>query len=212
MMNAYSEIYLDDAADNIGEMVDVAINDLEIRGSDFLDMFVTSGVAGEIESGNPKYIAGMSGAELAIEVTRRTLNRMPRLQLTDTIYKTPQFWVGWALCRYQHHTGRKFGDILSTASYEELEGMYNTLHEADISKFISEMDRIRSIRKKETKLSIIRKNTGYSQAELVKRSGVSLRSIQMYEQKNKDINKAASLTVGKLAVVCACRIEDLLEI
>ena len=49
------------------------------------------------------------------------------------------------------------------------------------------------------------------QAELAKRSQVSLRSIQMYEQRNKDINKASAETVLRLSRVLGCTMEDLLE-
>ena len=50
-----------------------------------------------------------------------------------------------------------------------------------------------------------------TQAELARRSNVSLRSIQMYEQRNKDINKASAATVLSLAKVLGCTMEDLLE-
>ena len=43
------------------------------------------------------------------------------------------------------------------------------------------------------------------------RSGVSLRSIQMYEQRNKDINKASAETLYRLSKVFGCSMEDLLE-
>lgn len=42
----------------------------------------------------------------------------------------------------------------------------------------------------ETNLKRIRTAKGYSQKQLAELSGVSLRSIQMYEQRRKDINKA----------------------
>lgn len=41
--------------------------------------------------------------------------------------------------------------------------------------------------------------------------GVSLRSIQMYEQKVNDIDKAQARTVYKLSRVLGCTVEDLLE-
>ena len=44
-----------------------------------------------------------------------------------------------------------------------------------------------------------------------KLSGVSLRSIQMYEQKVNDIDKAQARTVYKLSRVLGCTVEDLLE-
>lgn len=43
------------------------------------------------------------------------------------------------------------------------------------------------------------------------RSGVSLRMIQIYEQRNKDINKAGALSLSRLARALGCEIDDLLE-
>ena len=63
----------------------------------------------------------------------------------------------------------------------------------------------------DTNLKRIRTTYGCTQAELAKRSNVSLRSIQMYEQRNKDINKASAETVLSLAKVLGCTMEDLLE-
>ena len=50
-----------------------------------------------------------------------------------------------------------------------------------------------------------------SQSELSQKSGISLRTIQQYEIKAKDINKAATMTLIKLSRVLGCKIEDLLE-
>lgn len=63
----------------------------------------------------------------------------------------------------------------------------------------------------ETNLKRIRTVKGYSQKQLAEMSGVSLRSIQMYEQRNKDINKAQSDSLYRLAKVLCCKMEDLLE-
>ena len=41
--------------------------------------------------------------------------------------------------------------------------------------------------------------------------GVGLRSIQMYEQRNKDINRAEAVSLLKLARALGCEMEDLLE-
>ena len=61
------------------------------------------------------------------------------------------------------------------------------------------------------RIKALREARGWTQAELARRSGVSLRSIQMYEQRHKDINKASVETVYKLAKVFGCAVEDLLE-
>ena len=64
---------------------------------------------------------------------------------------------------------------------------------------------------RDTNLKRIRTVYGCTQAELAKRSGVSLRSIQMYEQRNKDINKAGAETLYRISKVLGCAMEDLLE-
>ena len=60
-------------------------------------------------------------------------------------------------------------------------------------------------------LQKLRKNCGYSQKELSLKSGVNLRTLQQYELRSKDINKAASGTLPALSKVLGCSIEDLLE-
>ena len=44
-----------------------------------------------------------------------------------------------------------------------------------------------------------------------KKSGVNLRTLQQYELKAKDINKAATTTLLALSKTLGCKIEDLLE-
>ncbi|MDE7438967.1 MAG: helix-turn-helix domain-containing protein [Clostridia bacterium] len=70
---------------------------------------------------------------------------------------------------------------------------------------------MKSTTPQETKLKRIRTTKGYSQKQLAELSGVSLRSIQMYEQRNKDINKAQSDSLFRLAKALGCTMEDLLE-
>ena len=89
--------------------------------------------------------------------------------------------------------------------------LYSPLHEADVTKFADIVDAKVREYFADTNLKRIRTLYGCTQAELAKRSNVSLRSIQMYEQRNKDINKASAETVLSLAKVLGCTMEDLLE-
>ena len=89
--------------------------------------------------------------------------------------------------------------------------MYYTLHEADITKFADIVDSRMKEYFSETNLKRIRTAYGFTQAELAKHSGVSLRYIQMYEQRNKNINKASVDTIYSLAKVLGCTMEDLFE-
>lgn len=50
-----------------------------------------------------------------------------------------------------------------------------------------------------------------TQRELSEKSGVNLRTIQQYERRSRDINKAAGATLRALSIALSCRIEDLLE-
>ena len=56
-----------------------------------------------------------------------------------------------------------------------------------------------------------REENNLSQKQLAEVSGITLRSIQMYEQRNKDINKAKFETVHRLSQVLGCRMENLIE-
>ena len=89
--------------------------------------------------------------------------------------------------------------------------MYSVYHEMDVSKFIETMDERCSTELPECRLKKLRESRGLSQAELAKISGVSLRSIQMYEQRVNDIDKAQAQTIYKLSRVIGCAMEDLLE-
>ena len=62
-----------------------------------------------------------------------------------------------------------------------------------------------------TNLQRIRLERGLSQSQLAKAANVKLRSIQAYEQKAKDINKAQLQSACKLAKALSIRPEELLE-
>ncbi len=68
MIRAYDEYYLDDAMKNLGEAVDYAVCLCGTEIDTFLSQLVVSGIADLFGNGVPKYVAGMSGTELAMEV------------------------------------------------------------------------------------------------------------------------------------------------
>ena len=61
------------------------------------------------------------------------------------------------------------------------------------------------------KLKEKREAAGISQSGLAQSSGVSVRMIQHYEQGVKDINKAAAITVKRLADALGVKMEDIIE-
>ena len=71
MIRAYDEQYLSDAMHNLGEAFDFARNVCRIELDTFLSMMISSGVAALFESGTPKYVSGMSGTELVLDVLKK---------------------------------------------------------------------------------------------------------------------------------------------
>ena len=210
-MHAYNENYVKHTASVFAEMLDYAVNDRRIDGNDFLHMFVVSGAAKQFGCGNPRYVAGRSGVELADEVIGRITNDNNVVSPSTRYDKTPEYWAGWALSQYQWRTGKPFESILRFLPYSDIVAMYGTLHEADITKFYDTADAVIAKRNPQTNLKRLRSAAGFSQGKLAKESGVALRSIQMYEQRNKDINKAQAINLAKIARVLGCDVEDLLE-
>ena len=56
-----------------------------------------------------------------------------------------------------------------------------------------------------------RKAAGLSQRQLADRVGMSVRTLQYYEQGALDFNKAAVETVYRLAVALECSVEELID-
>ena len=213
MMNAYSELYLDDAMCNLGDMLEYAVCDLGYDPDRFWDWFISSGIAEKFEKGNPKYIAGMSGFELAEAVLKETNIKWEKKEPACIEFRGKEYWGGWILAYYQWITGKRFEDIVKGGlPISKILSMY-ILHEADESKFVESANRImsRNEQERKTKLYQIRKARGFTQQQLSDASGVTLRMIQLYEQRQNDINKAQVHVVVNLAKVLGCDVEDLLE-
>ena len=210
-IRAYQETYLNKAQAALGDAFDYAVNTCKIPGEDFMKYFAASSASRRMENGEPAYLAGKSGIEIAADVILETTGKLPGCEPQEQFGRSREYWIGWAVCYYQWSSARSFSDIFSVLSYEDLKNMYYPLHEADIAKFAEIVDEKMRERFRDTNLKRIRAFYGCTQAELAKRSGVSLRSIQMYEQRNKDINKASAEALYRISKVLGCTMEDLLE-
>ena len=210
-MRAYQEIYLNKAQTALGDAFDYAINTCHIPGSDFVKLFTASSVSKRMENGEPALLAGKSGIEIAADVLLETTGKHTETEPQEHFGRSREYWIGWAVCYYQWFSARSYSDIFNVLSYEDLANMYYTLHEADITKFVDIADEKIRAHFKDTNLKRIRNAYGCTQAELAKRSGVNLRSIQMYEQRNKDINKASADALYHISKVLGCSMESLLE-
>ena len=89
--------------------------------------------------------------------------------------------------------------------------MYYPLHEANEQKFVDTVINIIKDKSHSSRLQLRRKELGLTQKELAELAGVNLRTLQQYENKSKDINKASVETVLALSKVLYCEIRDIIE-
>lgn len=210
MIHAYNELYLNDAKENLASFFDYGINDCKVSTDLMATLFINSGIAKEFEKGNPYYISGMSGVEMARLVLNKTYkeDNFPNEIIKEGYSK--EYWAGYVLAEYQWYTCRNFKDIFIRIPFSRIIQMYPVYHEMDISSFIERMEELYS-RNSDCNLRRIREYNSLSQSELAKKSGVNLRNIQMYEQRVNNIDKAQANILFKLARALNCNIDDLLE-
>ncbi len=211
MTRAYSESYLSNAKDRLSSFLDYAINDCGFKPDWITALFVNTGYAEQFERGNPAYVSGMSGVELARAVIKKAYGKKKLPEPTHTEDCSPEYWAGWALAEYQWYCGRRFKDIFERIPLTRITQMYSVYHEMDITNFIETMEELYVAAEGEPKLKRIRESRGLSQSELAEQSGVNLRNIQMYEQRGNNIDKAQAQILYKLSRVLGCSMEDLLE-
>ena len=208
MIHAYDKNYLSKAQNNLASMLDFAVYDLEEDLSYFYLKFLQSKISSQFERGESTVIAGKSGVELALDIIGdETLASKYR----PAANRTPEYWCGWALAYFQWQTNLGFKEINTYISISEILAMYSPYHEMDISQFCDKMIELYNKRKNNTNLKALRLDAGLSQSELAEISDIPVRTIQQYEQNQKNINAAKAETVVKLAKALNCTVEALME-
>lgn len=219
MTHAYDKICLDRAADTLGRMLDYSVYSFHYDIVTMIDLFIASGLAALFERGDIRIIAGMSGVELAYEVLGKSGIAYERTQPRYTKSLSPEYWCGHALAHIQWETCLPFEQIIesffapgfisvyASSRLSFLDDLPLDISDADrsaslkafgkrfadeaVSKFISAIGS-KSIpgKAEDTALKKMRIKNGLSQSGLAKASGVPLRTIQQYEQRQKDLSKA----------------------
>ncbi len=104
---------------------------------------------------------------------------------------------------------KPFRTIIRKLRYDDLCDLYGTLHEADPTKaaevFNGMMD------SGETNLARARRIEGVSQSQFARLSGVSIHSIQLYEQRQTDIARDQYNHLKALSLTLGCSVEDILD-
>lgn len=203
-MHAYKETYLNDARDHLGEMFDYAINTYHMDRDKFWSVFASSRLADCLSYGDPRYVAGMSGYELFANLIYEVFREKIEIEDVYNMDRSKEYWAGWALAYFQWRSNYSFNHLYNRGiTLGEVIDMY-ILHEAPEEKFVEIMnDRIRD-QQEYSMLKRLRTYAGLTQKELSKESGVSLRMVQLYEQRQNDLSKAQAEVVLSLAQVLNC--------
>ncbi len=211
MIHAYDKVYLEKARIVLGRMLDFAVYNLHYEIGDFYTLFLSSPSAGQFETGDYSVLAGQSGVELAYQVLEQTGTAYERISPDYTANRSAEYWAGWALAYYQWETAMHFAEIDRVISIRDIVAMYNPYHEMDIRQFVDHMNNLYAAARPETNLKLRRQLLGLSQRELADRTGIPVRTIQQYEQRQKNINKAQAEYLVALSKSLCCQVEDLME-
>lgn len=197
-MHAYDKLYLEDAMRNLGGMFDFAVNGAAIPIERFHAMFLASEEAVQFGKGNPKYIAGLSGIELAERIIVQAQDSSFLFDSELYVSPSPEYWAGWSLAYLQWYTARSFAQLnLSGISAPVLLQSYHPLHEADITKTLDVF--LPLLEDSGPRLKKARKLMGLTQEALAEKTGISLRMIRAYEQGSQPLCRAEAETLLTLA-------------
>ena len=110
MARAYKKTYLNGAMRNLAVMMDCGVKKYGYPIGEFYEKFLSCEVSRQFAKGNPRYLVGMSGAELAdmvVEASGQSVSSK-----NDGTYKVgPEYWAGWVLAYYQWRSSRSFSFI-----------------------------------------------------------------------------------------------------
>lgn len=211
MIRAYDKVYLEKARMVLARMLDFAVHDLKYDLTEFFDLFIESGLAKRFETGDFTVITGMSGVELAYKVLEQSGVKSERIKPNYTAGRSKEFWLGWALAYYQWATSISFAEIFQNIPPNTILELYSPYHEMDIRQFADTMNTLYKAKKQKTNIKILRKKLGLSQRQLADLSEIPVRTIQQYEQRQKNINKAQAEYLIRLAKTLYCTVDALME-
>lgn len=209
----YSAEELPHTIRTLGKAFEFAEKCLPEGAAGFYRRFANSSVAATCTGPDAHPEIGGSAIELVLDVNEDAsidtlLMNEKRLSKQETGRLR---WEAELLCRYQWETGLPFPAVLRTLTEERLRALHADHAELPPAEVVQRISVPETHESTATNLARIRRERGLSQAGLAKASGVTLRSIQQYEQRKKDISHAQARSVLALAQALSCTMEELLE-
>lgn len=207
---AYDGNMLPKAQTNLAWMLDFGVNIYGIDLTDFFSMFLRSDLCKRFERGDSSVIEGMSGREMAYWVIDQEGKSISLSGADRYIERSREYWTGWSLAFYQWESGMTFGWINDFADIDYIRELYSKFHEMDIRQFADAMNEKKEREWNRSALRRLRSYAMISQSQLAGLSGIPLKTIQQYEQGQKDIRHARVDSIIVLSRVLSCKVEDLL--
>lgn len=135
MKYAYDESYLSDVQKNLGFFFQFLLWNLKLSPDEAQDFFLKSIIPYQIEIGNPDFLCGKSGYELALlALPNKSLSEELRQAIEEPFYPQEEYWCGYVLAYCQWKNNVAFSQIFENFPLERLLASYHLLHETDITK------------------------------------------------------------------------------
>jgi len=215
MAYAYDINILPVAQNLLGGMLDFAVNGLQYNISEFYQCFLDSVYCKRVERADSSTVMGRSSIELCYGITdceHMDKSSMDEFLLLASTRRSREFWTGWAISYLQWKTGLSFKEIDDISTINNICSMYDIYHEMDILHFVDRMKEIYKEKNPNTRLKQMRINAGLSQKNLAEMTLIPVKTIQQYEQRQKNINNASVDYVVRLSKTLNCNVESLLEV
>ncbi len=195
---------------NFGICMSFACKYLGFNANEFFKLFASSKIAKEYANGNPKYIFGMSGVELAYEILI-DLGFDPENVIEYELEKDINFWAGRIVAYLQYMHNYSFRYLAEIINLNLLLDHFEELSNQTLSSIDEYIFKNLVVFESKSRLQSRRKLVELSQTELAEKANINVRTLQQYEIKSKNINNASITNVIKLADALGCMIEDILE-
>ena len=209
MRIAYQKSKLNETEYLLGDYFNIAINGYYQSPKKAYKRLLVSKYGNLISKGNSAIISGKTGHELFYDITLETTKTYEIKKNLLLSSNTKEFWAGWILAYLQWATARSFDNIYEILPFERIIKMYYPYHEMDERRFVDDVTN--KFFNEKTNLKRIRKRNKLTQKELALKSNVSIRTIQMLEQKQNDVNQTEAINLFNISKILNCKMEDLLD-
>lgn len=213
MNRAYASSSLNDAQDNLGQVIHFAVNECHYDLDEFVSGFSGTVIAYHFE--HDRYvICEKTGIELFFDICEATGKHLKSKEPDDyTLDYSPEYWTGMILATYQWYSGLSFFTINQVIKASKIRDLFDPFHEADITKSLEYLDQIFLRDKKETYLQYYRENFLYSISDISRITKIPVEILKKCEIMSDKplINSLSGNELHSLAKLFKCKIDDLLE-